>query len=145
MSSKVDYKHMDDTQDKYQVIVEQKGNPIDIGCAENHVKKSIDYAYSISPHKRIRVVKDWQWWDIVFSKPHLEAVENNGLLPSLIFCGNLVYDSRLLMTMSGGRVRTSLLQKFHKEYSLFETKNAHYILCGMGERKAVKPELVFIE
>jgi len=143
MNSKSDCKIMDDNKDKYHDIVEQIGVSIDIGCAESHVKNSIEYAYSISPHKRIRVVKDWQWWDIIFSELHLETVENNGLLPSLIFCENLVYDSRLFMTMSGGRVRTSLLQKFHKTYSLFETKNSHYILCGPGQRKTVKSEFIF--
>lgn len=134
---------MDDGKDKYHDIVEQIGVSIDIGCAESHVKKSIEYAYSISSHKRIRVVKDWQWWDLEFNDLHLDSVNDHGLLPALIFCQNLVYDSRLFMTMSGGRVRTSLLIKFHRNHSVFETKNSHYILCGSGQRKTVKPELVF--
>jgi len=127
----------------FDEITKQVGDPIDIGCGENNIENSIEYAYSISSSKRIRVVKGWQWMDIVFNERHLEAVKNQGLLPSLIFCENLIYDSRLFMTISGGRVRTSLLQKFHKSHSLFETKNSHYILCGSGERKTVKAELVF--
>lgn len=143
MNSKFDYKNRDDAKDKYHDVFEQKGIPIDIGCADSQVKQSIEYAYSISPAKRIRVVKDWQWWDIKFNELYLELVDNHGLLPSLIFCRNLVYDSRLFMTISDRRVRTSLLIKFHQNYSLFETKNSHYILCGSGEHKTVKAELVF--
>jgi len=127
----------------YNKIVEQVGDPIDIGCAENNIENSIEYAFQVSHHKRVRVVKDWQWWDLELNDFHCEVVDDHGLLPSLIFCRNLVYDSRLFMTMSGGSVRTSLLQKFHNNYSLFETKNSHYILCGSGERKTVKPALVF--
>ena len=127
----------------YNQAIEQISDKIDIGCSDKNIEQSMRYAYSVCPHKRIRVIRNWQWWDIDFNDEYLAAVHQDGLLPSLVYCEDLIYDSRLLLTTSGGRVRTSLLKKFHTKHSLFETHRTHYILNGLGERKAVKAELVF--
>lgn len=124
-------------------IFNQTGDTIDIGCSDNNIPKSINYAYSVSGNKRVRVVKDWQWWDLIFDERTHEAFTNEGLQPSIVYCKNLIFDSDLFVTNSGVHVRTSLLKKFHKDYSVYETNNTHYILNGPGERKSVNAELVF--
>lgn len=127
----------------YNEIFARDGDKIDIGCEERNIDKLIKYALSVSPNKRIRVVKKWHWLDVIFNDDDLEVVKSEELLPSLIYCENLVYDSRLIITIPGRHVRTSLLIKFHQKYNLFETKNTHYILIGTGQRKSVKAEFVF--
>ena len=103
----------------------------------------MEYAYSVCSHKRIRVIRKWQWWDIDFDDKHMDIVHHINLLPSVIYCEDLIFDSQLQLTTSAGRVRTSLLKEFHAQYSIFETLNTHYILNGSGDRKSVKADLVF--
>ena len=129
--------------DTYMQLAEEAGNVIDIGCTDKNIKQALDFAESIDSYKRIRVVTGWQWLDVVFNDEYLAAIKNDGLLPSLIICQDLVYDSRLFITTSRGRVRTSLLEKYHSVYSVFETRNSFYILKGTGNRKTVMAELIF--
>jgi len=123
-------------------LVKLNGDNIDIGCPEENIQDAIKFSYELN-NKRIRVVKGWHWLDVCFSDKHLSIINLEGLLPSLIICQDLIFDSRLFLTTSGGRVRSSLLQKFHSEYSVFETANSHYILSGIGERKIVPADMIF--
>jgi len=116
-----------------------KGESSDYGCGEEKINEMLIKAQKIDPYKKIRVIKEWQWWDLQFYDNEManEILKRENFEPSIIYSHYLISDSSGEFRQ-GYNVKTTILKKFHKDTNcIFETKNTFYIMVGNGVRKKV--------
>ncbi|VAW82622.1 hypothetical protein MNBD_GAMMA12-572 [hydrothermal vent metagenome] len=133
---------MSDELDKVLGLISRalydEGEVSELGCSELESSVMWKLAETLTPGKKIRSIRNWQWWYITFP----EGVDvPEYLSPSMVYSDNLIADSSGIL-YAGNWVRSTLLLNFHKE-CLFETENSFYLLVGKGTQKTVDAKTAF--
>jgi hypothetical protein len=84
------------------------------------------------PNTHCRVVRDWMIIDVMVEEKHQREIESRGLLPSILYAQNVVFDSRKSFP-SDRQFRSCYATSI--EGCFFETSDTLYILAGRGSRK----------
>lgn len=109
-----------------------------VGCSEPNHDACFEKALEIANGKRVRSVKDWQWWDL--SDVTSEHAFQYGAIPAVIYAGRILRDTS---NPNGEpqRCRTSPIVMLH-ENIFVETQNSIYMLVGPGTRKSTTVRMV---
>ena len=118
-------------------MLNDRGDTYDVGCSEDQFYTMIKSARRNNPHKPIRMLRDWIWWQIEYPQAELDKLHEKGLQPARIRADNVLFDETE-MYESDHWIITSLLVEFRHD-CLFESEDMTYILCGPGTRKCLTP------
>jgi hypothetical protein len=121
-------------------MLNDRGDIYDVGCSEEQFYTMIKSARRNNPHKPIRILRDWIWWQIEYPQAELDKLSEKGLQPARIRADSVLFDETE-MYESDHWIITSLLVEFRHD-CLFESEDMTYILCGPGTRKCLTPEQI---
>lgn len=126
-----------DAVQKVADILYRNGDICDFGVEESLLPKMVELAQNRYPHKKIRAVKQWMWWDYDIPVETCAKFSAAGVQPAIVFSTYLIWDSSGQWE-EGWNVKTTPLVTF-EENCFFITRNTVYILVGQGHRKRVDP------
>jgi hypothetical protein len=92
----------------------------------------IQRALERSCEKPVCVVREWMLLDVMVSNQNERLLAGQGLLPTVLFARDIVFDSRTLGARPGA-LRSGFKLSFVE--SVFETRDVIYVLAGAGQRK----------
>lgn len=99
------------------------------GCrlTEEQARQVVQERY---PDKPFCIVRDWKLINLDVSADELAEITVAGLLPQLIYSGNVRFDSQNRFD-PGNWVRSTAGLSYHED-GFFETRNTVYVLLGDG-------------
>lgn len=121
-------------------ILEDRGDPFDIGCSDDQFFTMIKSARRNNPQKPIRILKDWIWWQIEYRQEELNRLTENGLQPVRIRADQVLLDETKMYEQDHWIITSLLVEIRHN--CLFESEDVTYILAGPGTRKHISPEQI---
>lgn len=121
-------------------LLREKGQPFDFGCNEEDLDQLIQVAIFRYPNKRYRATKDWVVWDLDESDESKKIYKQRGLLTTVLYARNIIFDSSRELNIGDYARSTPLICL--EEGCFCVSRNTVYICVGSGMRKTVDPELV---